>query len=209
MRRLIVGMGALAVLASVGLLSAYASAQAAPAPAAAAGSDDDARLVPEARFTAVASESVAGMRGSMQRGLEELHRAREKKDAVQLTCVNEHVTAMKGVLKVAENAGVELEEAVATSQTARARYEFRKVQASKKRMDKLLGAALNCAGADSTFSTTAVTVEVDDAVLQFDPYYGDADFFFDAQDDLSSGRTARLGEPDQLSRRPPPASGVL
>jgi hypothetical protein len=202
---------ALLVAAPLGLGSAFVFAQvAAQAPAAAESEiDEDIRMVPPAKFSAVAKDAITSMRGSMQRGLDELRSARDKKDAVQLTCVNEHVTSMKGVLRVAENASVDLEEAQATNQTARTRYEFRKVATSKKRMDNLLGQALNCAGADSSFSTTAVVVEIDDAVLQFDPYYGDPDFFADPQHELADLRTGRLGEPDPPSIRPPPASGVL
>src|SRR3712207_6625946 len=61
--------------------------------------DDPAAQVPAARYLEVAQDSVGAMRTALSKGLDELKEAREKKDAVQLTCVNEQVTAMKGILR--------------------------------------------------------------------------------------------------------------
>src|SRR5688500_18159801 len=93
--------------------------------------EDPAAKTPPHRYVEVASESVMSMRTALTKGLDELKDARERKDAVQLTCVNEQVTAMKGILRVSEDAIVSLQEASAANDTERARHEFRKIQVSK------------------------------------------------------------------------------
>ncbi len=175
--------------------------------AAAKEEDEAADDTPAAKYGEEANEALSSMRISLQKGLDEVKKARDEKDALRLTCVNEPVTAMKGVLRVAEDANVDLAEAVATSQTAQARREFRKVKKSKARMDNLLSEAQNCAGADSSVSTTSVEVTIDEDFIAIDPYYGNPDFFFDPSDALVDGDTGDLGDTDPL--RPPPASGVL
>lgn len=171
--------------------------------------DEAADDTPASKYVEEANEALGAMRSALQKGLDEVKKARDEKDALRLTCVNEPVTAMKGVLRVAEDANVDLQEAVATSQTAQARREFRKVKKSKARMDNLLSEAQNCAGADSSVSTTSVEVTIDEDVIAIDPYYGSPDFFFDPSDALVDGDTGGLGEPDGPEVRPPPASGVL
>src|ERR1044071_5163864 len=97
------------------------------------GEDEDpANAVPQGKYLETAQESVDTMRASLSKGLDELKEAREKKDAVMLTCVNEQVTAMKGIFRVSEDALVALQEALAGNDTERSRYEFRKVQVSKQ-----------------------------------------------------------------------------
>lgn len=172
------------------------------------GDDDDpASGVPPARYLNIAGESVASMRASLTKGLEELKVAREKKDAVELTCVNEQVTAMKGILRVSEDAFVSLQEAQSANDTERSRYEFRKIQVSKRKMDDLLQAAINCAGAEATSSNTSVEMEVDPSLAIIDPYYGDPSFFFDPATTLVGNETGTIGNEDPQTPIPP-ASGT-
>lgn len=168
-----------------------------------ADADDPAAGVPAARYLAVAGESVQSMRASLTKGLEELKQAREKKDAVELTCVNEQVTAMKGILRVSEDAFVSLQEAQSANDTERARYEFRKIQVSKRKMDDLLQAAINCAGAEASSSNTSVEMEIDPSLAIIDPYYGDPSFFFDPTTTLTDGTSGSIGNEDPADPIPP------
>lgn len=170
--------------------------------------EDPTAGVPSAKYVPVAQESVGSMRSSLTKGLEELKAAREKKDAVELTCVNEQLTAMKGILRVSEDALVSLQEDQSANDTERARYEFRKIQVSKRKMDDLLQAAINCAGAEATSSNTSVEMEVDSSLAIIDPYYGDPDFFFDPTTTLIDPDTGIIGDEDPPDVRPPPASGT-
>lgn len=175
-------------------------------PPTAGGSDLD---VPAARYLDSASKLLIGMRDTLGKGLDQLRKAREENDAVQVLCVNEAVTAMKGVLRVAETANVDLQEAIATSQTAEARLSFRRVATSKRRMDELYAQTLRCVGASSTVSTTSVEMEMDESLAAIDPYYGNPEFFVDPQDVLADGSRGGLGQPDPPNVRPPPASATL
>lgn len=188
--------------------SAFVLAQVAPAPDAPAEQDETETTSPD-RYGAEADAAVSRMRGAMQKGLDEVKAARAEKDSVRLLCVNEPVTAMKGVLRVAEDANVDLQEAIATSQTAQSRREFRKIKQANRQMDDLLSRAQNCSGASSTDSTTAVELEIDENLLALDPYYGDDAFFYDPAGAIADGTTGGLGEQDGPTIRPPVASGIL
>lgn len=172
-----------------------------------ADADDDDATPPE-RYGPEAGQTLSRMRAVMQKGLDEVKKARQEKDSVRLLCVNEPVAAMKGVLRIAENANVDLQEAVATGEQVQARREFRRIRQGARQMDNLLTQAQNCAGVNSTESTTSVDVEFDPDFLATDPYYGDDSFFYDPTDDLIDGENG-LGDRDPLAVRPPPASGIL
>jgi hypothetical protein len=165
--------------------------------------EDPAASVPPGRYLEVAEESLAVMRASLTKGLDELKAAREEKDSVEVTCVNEEVAAMKGILRVSEAAIVSLQEALI------ARKEFRKIQTSKRKMDDLLQAAINCAGAEASESNTSVELEVDESLAIIDPYYGNTAFFFDPASTLIEGDTGLIPDEDPPTVRPPNASDVL
>lgn len=178
------------------------------APAREDDQDDPAAQVAPSRYVEVAQENVSSMRTALTKGLAELKMAREKRDAVELTCVNENVTAMKGILRVAEDSVVSLQEAISGNDSERGRYEFRKIHVSKRKMDELLTAAINCAGADVTSSNTSVTMEVDPELANVDPYYGDTSFFFDPTTALVEGDTGLIDD-EGPSEPIPPASATI
>lgn len=180
-----------------------APADAPEAPAREDGSEDPATQVASSRYVDVAQENVGAMRTALSKGLEELKMAREKRDAVELTCVNENVTAMKGILRVAEDAVVSLQEAMSANDSERGRYEYRKIHVSKRKMDELLTAAINCAGADATSSNTTVTMEVDPELAVVDPYYGDTSFFYDPSAALVEGEGGLVEEEGNPEPIPP------
>lgn len=185
-----------------------AKSDAPEAPAREDDQDDPATQVAASRYVEVSQENVSTMRTALAKGLEELKMARQKRDAVELTCVNENVTAMKGILRVAEDSVVALQESMSANDAERSRYEFRKIHVSKRKMDELLTAAINCAGADVTSSNTSVTMEVDPDLANIDPYYGDTSFFFDPSTALLEGDSGQIvdeGPPDVI----PPASDVI
>jgi hypothetical protein len=180
-------------------------------PAADAGEEDggdDVDRVALEDYADEAGKAIAAMRAAMEKGLDEVKTAREEKDAVRLTCVNGPVTTMKGLLRVGDEANNALLEALGTSNTSDARREFRKLKKSQLRMAALLRQAETCAGAVSSESTTSTELAIDDELVNNDPYYGNGDFFFDPQDAVAEGDTNSLGQQDDITVRPPPASGV-
>jgi hypothetical protein len=170
--------------------------------------DDAVANVPVERYLKTSADAIAAMRALLSKGLKEADAAREEKDAVRLTCVNDPVTMMKGVLRVGEDADVSLQAAMNLGSVTDARREFRKVMASRRRMEALLQEAQSCAGAVSTESTASVELSIDEELAATDPYYGNGAFFFDPQDAVADGPQDNLGQTDDITVRPPPASGV-
>jgi hypothetical protein len=200
--------------AMLGLLGAIAGA--AIAQDARRGDDDseappevDVDSIPVEQYTEVAAATVTTLRTVMQKGLDEVKAARDEKDAVRLTCVNEPVATMKGVLRVGEDANASLLEALALQNIAEARREFRKLKKNEVRMQALLREAQSCAGAMSSESSASVELAIDEELIAFDAYYGNPNFFFDPQSSVAEGTdSSNLGEGDDVTLRPPPASGV-
>jgi hypothetical protein len=199
---------ALPVFVAAGVALAQAARQAEDvAPGATADDEQIEQTAPE-QFAKVAEDTLAAMRATLQKGLDEVKSAREEKDAVRLTCVNEPVTTMKGLMSVGDDANTALQEALVTKDTSDARREFRKLVKSAKRMEALLLVARSCAGAASTDSTTSVELSIDESLIGSDPYYGDPSFFFDPQSAVANGDKNQLGQTDDVTIRPPPASGI-
>jgi hypothetical protein len=148
---------------------------------------DDFQDVGFDKYVPSGQEHVGEMRAMLERGLAQLKKARDRKDAVEITCVNEEVTSMKGVLRVAEDAMVALQEDVATDAKGRARADYRKIVTLKRRMEKLLERAQQCVGIDTTVSSTSVEFD-DGSYDKFDPYYGDESLFFDPRNAVENGR---------------------
>lgn len=197
------------LLASAAAVSAAFAQGTPPAPEAPAKEDDDDEVVPpNDRLVSTASELLTSMRASHAKGLEEVKEARESRDAVQLTCVNEPVTAMKGLLRVSEDANIDLQEALTEGDSETAAFHFKNIARAKKKMDDLLQEAVNCAGASASESNASVDLEVDPSLTNLDAYYGNQSFFFDPQDALVDGDTGTVGDDDPSNPRPPVASGV-
>lgn len=164
--------------------------------------------VPVSKYLDTAEEYLKEMRGSLTKGLDILREARESKDAVRLQCVNDKITAMKGVLRISEDAFISLQEAMATRATEKARYEFSKVRTSHSKMQELAQAAQNCVGTEATVpGKTEVAVEIDPALAAQDPYYGNPDFFFTPEDTIAGPDGDGVGEDEPIETRPPPVSG--
>ena len=160
-----------------------ASAPAAPAPAAPApGAMDNTQLqinqdqqVPPEKMVNHAKKSLQEMRSALARAMKVLTKARESKDVIRLNCVNEKLTPMKGILKIAEDALIGLQENIATGNVEAASYEFSKIRISHEKVSNLLVQANNCIGAEASYTgETEIDVNVDpDVTGTDDPYYGD------------------------------------
>ena len=194
--------------------SAFVLAQSAPRSDASdadegANDNDNGDDVAPERYAGEADKALSQMRAALDKGLDEVKAARAEKDSVRLLCVNEPGAAMKGVVRVAENATGDLQEAIASKETAEAKRQFKKINQARQQVDQLLLKAQNCAGSSSTDSTTSVELEIDENLIAIDPYYGDDSFFYDPSTVVADGTTDIPGEPDGPTVRPPPASGIL
>ncbi len=66
-----------------------------------------------------------------------LEEARDSKDVVKLNCVNEKLTQIKGLLRIAEQADIALQEAVAKRETSGAQHEYTKVAIANDKVRQL------------------------------------------------------------------------
>lgn len=86
------------------------------------------------------------MRVALSEVLKQLEEAREGKDIIKLNCVNEKITQVKGLLKISENAGIALEEAVARRESEGAEHEYQKIAIARQKVDQLRSESEECVG---------------------------------------------------------------
>lgn len=141
-----------AALCGLFVSPAFAQNQpAAPAPRASGLSDAD-KLEKSA-------ESLNRMKSALKQVLTRVEEARNEKDVVKLNCVNEKLTQIKGLLKVAEQSDIALHEAL-TSKDPAAESEFAKIGIARSKVDGLRGDAEQCIGQLAYIVDEKTTVEV-------------------------------------------------
>lgn len=128
-----------------------------------------AKVLSDAEKVEKASEYVAKMKAAMKAVLTRVEDARNEKDVVKLNCVNEKLTQVKGLLKVAEQADVALSEAVARKDEA-ADTEFQKITMARAKIEGLRGEADQCIGqlAYVVDSETSVDVQQPENLASLD-----------------------------------------
>ncbi len=105
------------------------------------------------------AEHIARMKAAMKQILARVEEARSEKDVVKLNCVNEKLTQVKGLLKVAESADIALHEAVSVSDEG-AESEFAKIGIARTKVEALRGDAEQCIGQLAYMVDEKTTVEV-------------------------------------------------
>jgi TolA-binding protein len=104
-------------------------------------------------------QHVGQMKGALKQVLGRVEEARNEKDVVKLNCVNEKLTQIKALLKVAEQADVALHEAIANRDPG-ADTEFSKVGIARTKIDALRSDADQCVGQLAYVVDERTTVEV-------------------------------------------------
>lgn len=105
------------------------------------------------------AEQIARMKASLKQVLARVEEARNEKDVVKLNCVNEKLTQIKALLKVAEQADVALHEAVANKDPG-ASSEFVKIGIARSKVEVLRGQSEQCIGQLAYIVDEKTTVEV-------------------------------------------------
>jgi hypothetical protein len=99
-----------------------------------------------------------------------LKEARAAKDIVQLNCINEKLTQIKGLLKISENASVKMYEAISSNQADIINHEYTKISVAHQRCVTLGAEAEQCVGEIAVYTgQTEVTVEIDENITEDDP----------------------------------------
>lgn len=138
------------------------------------------------------------MKLALRQVLARVEDARNEKDVVKLNCVNEKLTQIKSLLRVAEQADISLHEAI-SNRDAGAESEFSKVAIARAKIDALRGESDQCIGQLAYIVDEKTTVEV-----QQPSNLPDAT----ADAELFAGQSRRHGPPFPVPPviRPPPAS---
>ncbi len=115
-------------------------------------------------------ENLKKMRNIYKDILNLLDEARKEKDVVKINCINENLTAIKALLKIAEQADVALQEAIIKKDEIVAQHEFEKVEIAYQKAKSLNQEANACAGKISmTPGETKVEVEEPKDITERDP----------------------------------------
>jgi len=123
-------------------------------------------MVPDEEKSVRARRAVDNMRGALSKVLRYLEEAREQRDVLKLNCVNEKLTAIKGLLRVSEQAAVTMMEALAMKDVTVAQHEYEKITIAARKTDDLSAESEVCIGELAVYSgQTSVTVEVKDEVI--------------------------------------------
>lgn len=109
-----------------------------------------------------AEESMAEMQKTLKDVLDKVGEARKERDLIKLNCINEKLTQVKALLRIAEQAYIALQEAVAKSAEEDAKHEYTKIEIARQRTKELRAEAEQCIGqlAYVVDEKTVVTVEV-------------------------------------------------
>jgi hypothetical protein len=99
------------------------------------------------------------MRDVLTTMLKHLAEARDKHDFIRLNCINEKLTAVKGLLKVSEQADISMQEAIVRGDAEASLEQYEKISIARGKGDQLLTEAESCVGEMSVYTGTT-TVEV-------------------------------------------------
>jgi hypothetical protein len=139
------------ILVTVMLLSmataAWAQGISAPQTVAGSGSQvaGDENLTDKAKLEK-STVSIKKMREVLTRLLAMLEEARKERDIVKINCVNEKLTAVKALLRIAEQADVNMQEAVVKNERVTVSHEYEKISIAYQKVMILKSEAEGCTG---------------------------------------------------------------
>ncbi|MEK7706164.1 MAG: hypothetical protein AAB426_14480 [Myxococcota bacterium] len=139
-----------------------ASAVATPAPARSSLFESELD-VPDHEKPGRSREAIARMREILTRVIKMLEEAREERDVVKLNCINEKLTSIKGLLRIAEQSDVLLQEALARRDTEISSHEFEKIMIANQKCGQLATESEGCVGELAVYAgDTEVEVVIED-----------------------------------------------
>jgi hypothetical protein len=110
------------------------------------------------------------VRNALRRANELLGEARAAKDIVQLNCVNQKLTQIKGLVKITDVASVALPEALANGKTSEAGHQYKIILVAHQKALVLNSEASQCVGESTIYSgDTEIEVKIDGSATGEDP----------------------------------------
>ncbi len=92
------------------------------------------------------------IKSTLKLALQRLERARSNKDIIQLNCVNDKLTSIKGFLRISEQARVSLAEAMGQRDFDLVEHEFQKISVAAARVENLRLQVEGCVGELSQYT---------------------------------------------------------
>lgn len=99
-----------------------------------------------------AEKMLSDGRAALARGSTVLAEARAAKDVVQLNCVNEKLTQVKGLQKLSEEASVKMYDAMSGGLTEEINHQFTKISVASEKIAVLRAEIEQCVGEASVYS---------------------------------------------------------
>ena len=153
-------------------------------------------------MVAEAQEAQLSMNQGMRRTVDILREARQGSDIVRMSCVNEKLTVIKGIIRISEDAFRGLTQASSRNDEDQASYEHNKIMISRDRVNSLTVQAVNCVGSSAT-ATGETETQVDEAraiqnrnVLATKPVFGDSRSWQDSEVAQSDTDSTGSGDGD-------------
>jgi hypothetical protein len=117
-----------------------------------------------------ADKALMALRKALKEVFDMEQTARREKDIVRLNCLREKSTALKGLLRVAEQAVVGLEEAAIRNEEETANYEFQRIGLAASKAGQIRTEAMSCVGEVAVYTgPVQVILEVDPSIPPKDP----------------------------------------
>jgi hypothetical protein len=107
-----------------------------------------------------AADNIARMKAAQKQVLGRAEQARNERDVVKLNCVNEKLTQMKALIKVAEQSDLALHESLAARDSG-GDAEFSKIAIARTKVDGLRAESEACIGQLAYLVDDKTTVEMD------------------------------------------------
>jgi hypothetical protein len=116
--------------------------------------------IPDDEKIARVKEAVDKMNDILNKVIHHLQGAREEKDIVKLNCVNEKLTSIKGLLRIATQSVVTLLENVARKDQVASQQEYSKIMIAHQKCEQLAAESEACVGELAVYSgETTVTMD--------------------------------------------------
>jgi hypothetical protein len=123
-----------------------------------------------------ATKDMQAMKRVLTGAFNMLKEARSEQDMQKLNCINEALSAIKGLMRLSEQNFVMLQEAVARSDARTAEHEFVKISIAENKIGDLDGQVRSCGGPSSGGTVmskdTRVDVRKDPDLPEEDPAEG-------------------------------------
>jgi hypothetical protein len=109
------------------------------------------RLTNEERLKQ-AEKHLTAMREGLRRVLAIQESARREKDIIRLTCVNDKLVPIKGLLRIAEQSAVALQDAINAKNETAAHHEYVKIDLAASKVGQLVIEANACVGETAVYT---------------------------------------------------------